>query len=281
MTPIEDIKPGALGIQNLSASAYDQFRRCPAQWAMVRLEGRRLPPGIAAHIGTGLHGAAEVSMRQKIISGVDLPSNDLADAATTAYRARVEKEGVFLPREDRAEVGRLVAEGLDRTVVLAREWGAQVAPAYRPAAVEERLIYQGPELPIPWVGVLDLRTADRCVADWKQAAKRWPAGREAAETQPTVYRQLVAHEQGAPPAEMAFEVLIHRKNGAERDRRTTERTDEDWAALQRGAAIMLRMVAAGLFPPADPGAWQCSEKWCGFWGTCPHISERRRRLPNV
>jgi hypothetical protein len=268
-------------LPHLSASSYDQFARCPAQWAYVRVDGLRLPPGIAAHVGSGLHGAAEADMRQKIVTGVDLPADALADAAVTTYRARLERSGVFLPRDEAAAAPRLLAAGLDRAAALGRAFATEAGPAYRPAAVEEHLACQDPDFPLPWVGTLDLRTADGAVVDWKTAGRRWPAGREHRETQPTVYRQLYRAQAGREPAALSFEVFVDAAAGPTRDPRPTQRTDGDWAALRHGARTMVRMVAAGLFPPAVFGSWWCSPRWCGLWWVCKHIPERLRRLPNV
>jgi hypothetical protein len=272
------IDPGLL--HHISPSSFDQFSRCPAQWAYVRLEGLKIPPGIAAHVGSGLHVAAETNMRQKIVTGLDLPADDLADAAVTGYRARVEKEGVFFSVDERPAASRLLEAGIDRAAAFGRTF-AEVAPGYRPAAVEQRITYQDPGLPIPWMGVLDMRSADNRLVDWKTAGRRWPSGREARETQATVYWRLFCAETGAPPEEIAFEVFVGGKGGVDHDRRPTTRGEEDWEALQHGARTMVRMVGAGIFPPAVSGSWWCSPKWCGLWWICKHIPERLRRLPNV
>ncbi len=281
MTGAADILVDPAVIAHLSPSSFDQFVKCPAQWCYVRVEGRKMPPGIAAHVGSGLHGAAEASMRQKIVSGVDLPGGHLSEVAAEAYKAKIERDGVFIPRDEQAGARQAIADGVGRAAGFARAWGHDVAPDYQPAAVEERTNLEDAALPIPWVGIVDLRTADDRLVDWKTAGRRWPAGREARETQGTVYWRLFRAITGREPREVAFDVLAESKAGPVRDRRPTERDADDWAALQRSAAVMLRMIAAGLYPPATSGSWWCGPRWCGFWWTCEHISERLRRLPNV
>lgn len=268
-------------LDHLSASSYGQFFKCPAQWDYVHNQGIKIPPGIAAHVGSGLHGAAEVNFRQKIVTGVDLPASDLADAAVTKYRERVEKDGVLCTREERPALGRLLSEGVDRAVKFSRVLAATVAPLYRPASVEQFVKYQGPDSPVPWVGYIDLTTADNKLVDWKTAGKRWPKGREHRESQATVYRKLFRADRGIEPASTVFEVFFDSKDGAKRDDRTTVRDDADWVALQHGAGIMLRMIDHGDFPPCVPGSWNCSPTWCGLFWVCRHVSERVRRLPNV
>lgn len=268
-------------LEHLSASSLGQFFKCPAQWDLVHNQGIKIPPGIAAHVGSGLHGAAEANFRQKIVTGVDLPVGDLEDAAVTRYRERVEKDGVLCTREDRPSLSRLLSEGVDRAVQFSRVLASTVAPLYRPAAVEQFVKYQGPELSVPWVGYIDLMTADDGLVDWKTAGKRWPKGREHRENQATIYRKLFRSYRGIEPSKTVFEVFFNSKDGAKRDERTTVRDEADWAALQHSAAIMLRMIDHGDFPPCPPGSWNCVPTWCGLFWVCKHIPERFRRLPNV
>lgn len=268
-------------LPHLSASSYDQFRRCPAQWEYVRVKGIKIAPGITAPIGSGLHGAAEANFRQKIITGEDLPKSDMVDAAVSAYKKRVMEEGVFVTREEKSMLKEIVADGVNQTKDYTEALADEAVAEYNPAAVEWFLSYHDPDLPIPWVGYVDIATTDGRIADWKTAGKKWNTGREHSETQGTVYRKLYAFDQGHEPEEVAFDVFHKSKNGVQRDKRVTVRTDEDWEALKHGANTMIKMVSAGLFPPCAPGSWNCSPKYCGLWWVCKHIPERLRRIPNV
>jgi len=267
-------------LRHLSPSSYDQFIRCPAQWDLVRIQGIKIPPAIAMLVGSGMHGAAEVNFKQKITSGVDLPVADFRDAAATRYRQEAEKAGVSVPRDELPELKRLLVEGKDRAVRFAECMAKDVAPTIQPIAVEHKVLFQPPDLPIPWFGVLDIATRS-ALLDWKTSAKKWTEGREHRETQPTVYDALYRFEFGTVPT-LGFGVFTDStKFGPIYDLRETTRTPGDWESLQLGARTMIRMVQAGLFPPAVPGSWWCSPKFCGLWSVCQYIPERLRRLPNV
>jgi hypothetical protein len=267
-------------LRHLSPSSYDQFIRCPAQWALVRIEGIKIPPAIAMLVGKGMHGAAEVNFKQKIVSGVDVPIEVMKEAAATKYREGAEEAGVQCSREELSELPRLLGEGKDRAVRFAECMAKEAAPGIQPIAVERRITIQDPSLPIPWVGVLDVAT-DNALVDWKSAGKKWPEGREHRETQPTVYDALYRFEYGISPA-LGFGVFSDStKAGALYDYRGTTRTPGDWETLCRGADTMIRMIQAGLFPPAVPGSWWCTPKFCGLWSICRYIPERLRRLPNM
>ena len=83
-------------IDHISPSMLGLFSRCQEAFRRRYIEGVKLPPGIAACIGTGMHKGAEANHRQKIESGVDMPLGDIQDAARDGYNAAL-ANGVFIP----------------------------------------------------------------------------------------------------------------------------------------------------------------------------------------
>ena len=270
-------------LNHMSASSLGMGLRCMEQFRQRYILGNKIPPGFAAHVGSGVHRGAEVDLRAKIATGEDVPVDMVEDAAADGYRERLRNDGVFVPREERSRAKLDAADGLDRAVRLARAWRLDVAPDVQPAMVEQRIEADGdgPD-DLPWLGYLDLIDADGRVVDWKTANRRWAKGREHDEVQATVYRHLVRTFTGREPAALRYVVLYESKSkGVQADTRDTERTDDDWRVVQARARLVVAQARAGIFPPAAPGSWNCSPRWCGFWGSCPHISDRLRRLPNV
>ena len=256
------------------------FLRCQEQWRRRYLDGEKIPPGIAAHVGSGVHKAIEVDLVQKIETGEDIPEDIVEDAAATGYEECV-RDGVYLTRDEAPAASELLGYGKDSAVRMARHWRRNVAEQVAPAVVEKRYSIEWPGVDVQMVGVIDCADTDAYVRDWKTASRRWARGREDNELQPTIYREIYRRVEGREPAGLVFNLIVDLKGGVQDEERITERTDQDTALVSRIAGNMLRQIEAGVFMPATPGAWNCAEKWCGFWSTCKYVSDRIRRLPNV
>jgi len=70
---------------------------------------------------------------------VDLPLEDIQDATRDEYVHLVKEEGVFIPEDKLTEKNKLMAEGLDNSVRLAKLYAEELAPKIQPMMVEERL----------------------------------------------------------------------------------------------------------------------------------------------
>ena len=263
--------------RHISISQINMFGRCAEQWRRRYLERDIFPPGIAAHVGSGVHFAAEVNYRPKIDTGEDQPLDVLTDAAAEKYEQKV-RDGVFIPREQRASAMSDIAKGKDRAVSLTRVYAGVIAPTMRPAYVEERVELEVDGLPVPFLGILDCLGVDNHLSDLKTSSRKWNQSRADHELQPTLYQQLVKELTGAPPTAITFDILVAAKRLAAQ-RVLTTRNDEDFAILIQRARLMIKQIDAGIFPPAQPGAWICSPKWCGYWWSCPHIPPHKKILP--
>ncbi len=267
-------------IEHLSITQIDMFFRCGESYRRRYVEGEREPPGIAFHIGGSVHRAAEHNYRQKIMTGVDLPAEELQAVAADAYDKNLRDKGLFLELEEVSSAPKIMGDGKDTTVDLTGLLRAEVTPLIQPALVEERILLDVPELPVPLLGIVDCYTDGGRLSDLKTAAKKWGQDKADSELQPTLYRELIKAHTGEYPTLITYDVLTKTKTPAYQ-MLVTERDDGDWKVLLRKARMMLRMVEAGAFPPAEPGSWKCAPRYCGYWASCPLISDRLKRRPNV
>ena len=254
-------------INHISPSMLGLFCRCQEAFRRRYIEGVSIPPGIAACIGTGMHRGAEVNHRQKIDTGVDLPVDDIKDAARDAYREAV-SEGVFIPAGEEAEAPKELAKGADTAVSLAEAYARHLAPQITPVAVEEKMAAPVDGLPVPLMGIIDVMDKDGWCPDLKSAARKWPAGKELGNMQPPIYRHLLKATHNIPNATMSFEVITHK---GEYQHIPVDVCDEDLAPVIARAQVLLHAVTSGIYLPAEPGHWLCNPKWCGYWHTCPYV----------
>lgn len=265
-------------LDTIRQSSLSTWENCPEMFRRRYLEGEIIPPGLAAHVGTGVHKAAEINYKAKILTGRDEPLDVLKDAARDGYVKAVKAGGAYIPPEDRPSAKALAAGGLDEAVKLAQIFREEVAPAVEPRWVEKRVEISVPGLVPTISGTIDLVDASGRLIDLKTSSRAWPAQRADQSPQATIYSKLVEAETGRPPLEIRFDVLV--KGSRPRYQPlTTTRNEGDFAALLSRLQIMLGMIMAGLFPPAPVGAWICAPRYCGYFYTCPHIPAPKKLLP--
>jgi hypothetical protein len=255
--------------------------RCSQQWFFRYIEGIKIPPGIAAHIGSGVHKGAEVDLITKRDTGEHEPESVVLDAAADGYDRRLSDDGVYLTKEEKTKASKLLGEGKDKTVKLAKTWYNELAQKLHPKLVEESISITIPEIDIPLLGIVDLLEEDNTLRDLKTTGRKWNQQNADMSLQPTMYRELIKQLIGEYPKEIVFDVLVNKKE-PEVQRMSTVREDSDMDTLVLRIQSMLQQVEAGITRPADPGSWICSSRFCGYWSSmCPYISDRQRQLPRI
>jgi hypothetical protein len=264
-------------IDHLSISQLDTYSRCGEVYRRRYVEGEIIPPGLPARIGSGVHKGAEINFKAKIETGQDEPLDVIQDAAAEAYHRELGK-GVFFSPEEAPGAKRAMAEGKDTVVSLATLFRNGLAPLIQPRLVEEKVVIDLPGVDLPVVTILDCYTKDGALRDLKTSGKKWTDERAHSSHQPTAYREAVKAATGEYPESICFDVLVSGKTPALQTI-STFRTEDDLAVLIRKFQTMMAGINAGIFPPAEPGSWMCSQKWCGYWYSCPFIPAHRKTLP--
>lgn len=242
------------------------------------------PPGVAAHIGRGVHGAIEHDLKQKIVTRENIPKKDLAEIAAEKYDENLRKDGVFIKREEKSEAGKLLGDGKDNAVAAAESWHDAFAEEVMPRLVERRVTIQDPKLEVPLLGILDTVDEDLSLREWKTGGPRskWNQQRVDDSNQFTLYHKMVEVTLGSPPTDLITNVIKYGlKSGCTTCTLRTTREPSDYDALIERILHMQQRVFAGMFGPADADSWMCSPNWCGYWWSCRYIPEHRRRIPNV
>ena len=261
-------------VKRLSWSLLNRFHFCGEQLRRI-LEGERLPPGIAALKGRGVHYGAEVNFKAKRISGNDEPLDVIQDASRDRYVRDVHKDGVFIPWDERWKAKKLLAEGLDYTIRQARNFRENVAPKIQPNRAEHRIEMEVEGLPVPVMGFIDVVDTRHWIPDLKVLKNKWNQGKAFGSLQSVFYSELYRHETGVYPA-FTYECLGENSKGFWNESFEGLVGPEHWKRLILRLKTVCHAIQEGIFPPADPGHWVCSPKFCGFYFTCPYISPRMK-----
>jgi len=258
-----------------SFSQINMYSRCGEQYRRRYIEGERVPPGIALHRGTGVHKGAEHNFSQKIESREDLPKAEIVDAAVAGFDDSLERGDLLLSREEKSKGKNvIVGDARDATARLAGVLADDLAPTLQPILVEERAeISIGPT---NLLGYIDLVTEDEVIHDLKTSAKS-PVETDVAKSgQMTAYTGLYAAVFKRWPQGAAMDYLVDTKTPKAVTIQTA-RTKEDVEAWLKVVEAVLNGIEAEIFLPAPEGSWACSERFCGYWATCPYVSGSARK----
>jgi hypothetical protein len=259
-----------------SVSQMTLYFACGEAYRRRYIEKEKIPAGIEALVGSAMHAGAEANFKQKLESHVDLPRQQIIEAAIAGFNKRLAEEGAAFTDEQEAE-GRDVV--IDRARNLAAEYANAFAiyqaPHYQPKAVEQWVVIPVPRGPNDIVAVLDLVTTDDEVRDFKNS-KRTKSSISAAESvQLTMYAAAHAVKYGKPAKDVGLDILVHTTKGVKRQVLTDQRDAKDFTVLANRLNVMEKGISTGVFLPANPGDWKCSKRWCEYFTTCPYVNAER------
>jgi hypothetical protein len=244
--------------------------RCPAAYERRYINGEIIPPGIEAIKGTGVHGGAAVNFKQKIETHRDLPPGQIIDAAVASFEGASRAGFTLTDEESSVGPSRILGQAKDHVVTLARLLSTFVHE-YQPTFVEQSVRLELPGASHDLLGVLDLADDQKRVTDFKTAAKAKSQAEVDSSIQLTYYAAAHRILTGTLPDIVQFEILV-KKREPERVTIRSRRDARDFAALANRINAVLAQIQSGIFPPASPGSWWCSRKWCGFHATCPFVN---------
>lgn len=251
--------------------------RCGLQYQFRYMDGLVIPPGMAALKGRGLHGGAQVNMRQKLDTRKDLPAKDIVDAAVAAFETDLQGDVQLTDEEQSKGKEAVVGEAKDSVVKLAQCHAEEQAPEYQPVLVETKVTIELPNLSRDLLGIIDLADEQGRVVDFKTTKRKKPQSEADDSVQLTTYAAAYAAKFGKPPESVRLDVLVQTDKKTERQAPLdSARGPADFAALAHRINALDKMIEHGVFMPAPPGSWYCSVKWCGYWGKCPAVNSERR-----
>lgn len=263
---------------HMSPSQLDMYCRCPEAYRRRYMEKEIIPPGMAILKGKSFHGGAELNMRQKIESHRDLPVKEIVEAAVADFDAQTHGEFALTEEERSRGSATVVGEAKDDLASMVEAHAKLQAPEYQPVLVEEKVRILLPNGTHDLLGIIDLADDKNRVVDFKTAGRKKSQSDADGSVQLTVYAAAFRARMGHAPDEVRLDTVVQTKTKTYRDVTVSDRTDDDFAALSNRINAVTSAVNAGIFTPAAPGSWNCSQKWCGYWSTCPYVNSQRKAL---
>ena len=265
-------------MRSLSPWSISMGSRCGEQYRRRIVLGQIIPPGAAAGRGRGFHSAVEVNFKQKITTHLDMPEDTLTDAARDGF-VYAFRNGIHLHRDDVAHKATILNDFLNQTINLTKKFRVEIAPNVQPTEAEIRLEADiGEPNGRPLAGVIDFVQEGGLLDDFKTAGRSWNQAKVDQELQHPIYSYLWAANRGALPRQFGYHVLVSTPSGQlKKQRLHTRITNQRIEGMLARARTINQMEQRGIFPPADPGSWVCSEKWCGYYLPCPYVGNGAKR----
>lgn len=266
---------------HISQTQLESYCRCPEAYRRRYLEKEIIPPGIAAIKGTSMHHSAAVNFRQKIDTREDIPVSEFKELAAESFETAVHGGFVLSEEDQQRSVGIVLGEAKDQAVAMAEFHATSQAPEYQPILVEKSVRIVLPNSSRDLLGIIDLADDSDRVVDFKTSGKRKSQGDADSSVQLTVYAASFMAVTGRQPKEVRLDTIVQTSKAIDRDVLSSERGPADYSALAHRLDVVTTAIDSGSFPPATPGAWWCSDKWCGYWRTCRFVNSERRLASEV
>ena len=140
-------------IDHLSASGIRLLKTCPEAWRRRYILGERERPGEALTLGKAVHGALAYTHALKVTSHEDRPVNEVVEFYNDkAWPEAVAEDGGEQeirwdgkPDEPRNDGARIL-----------HAYHTAVSPRIQPLAVEKRIEFIVPDVPVPILGYVDI-----------------------------------------------------------------------------------------------------------------------------
>jgi len=270
-----ELRPGSPPKPYISASQLTLYETCGEAYRRRYIEGERIPPGMAAHKGSGVHGGAQHNFTQKIESHEDLPLKDIIEVAITSFERRLDSDDVLLlPEEVETGKSTIIGRAKDSVSRMATVLVEDVVHKYQPVLVEQKQKILLPSSSHDLVCILDLADDQDRVVDFKTGTKKKPKGMADESEQLTFQALTYKAHTGRMPKEIILECLID-KAKPENQTLTTTRNLQHIEGLVARITTMQAGLEAGIYIPTTADNWKCSPRWCGFFNTCPYTQGRR------
>ena len=236
----------------LSPSQVNTYLTCPAKWYFRYLVGLSEPATGALALGKAFHGTLARNFRQKMSTGRDMETGELAEAFAAEWSA-------VLPEAELRD-DEYAAELASTGKAIVEAYVVQAAPSVKPRAVEQTV--QGEIAGVTVRGIVDLLDVDGCAFDFKTSSKR-PNGIPAEHgLQSTTYTMITPEASGL----CRLDTVTKTKTVT-----VVQQSFQTSADDRRFADTLYPMVQEsiqdGIYPPRRSSP-MCSRRYCGYWRQC-------------
>jgi len=247
-------------MDHISASQVGTYLTCGRQWYYRYIRKLIIPPGGSLTTGKALHKGLEKNFTQKIESGNDLHADEV-EGTFEEYMKENKEETVW-------DENLQFEDALSKGSTLTKKHIKEVAPRIQPIAVEKKIELDLPGTDKFLLGYIDLIDVDNTIIDHKSSKRSKSQGDVDNNLQLSIYAtHLFADNPDLQEVNVRIDNLVLKK-APEIKQLPSVRTINHVLWSLAVIKSVLKGIEKGIFNPAEPGCWMCSEKWCGYYGIC-------------
>jgi len=256
-------------LDHFSVSSLGTYERCNIQWYFRYVLGKKVPPSGVLTLGKSFHQAEEKNFKQKIDSGVDLPTESVLSDFSDRFDANME-ETELKQDEDK---GTLKDSGVKTLEVFHEEAAVNI----HPLKVEQE--FQVEIGGYNFKAIIDLIDKYNAIRDLKTSGKTPSEADIQYSQQLTAYQLVYKKIYGENPSKLWLDYAIRLKKKPKVLQCQVEpRSQDQLQIFEEEAALKREAIVKGVFIPAKPDSWVCSEKYCGFFNQCKYGARRHKRV---
>ena len=142
----------------ISPSAINTFVQCAEKFRRQQIKGEWDPSGWSAVLGSAVHGAQEINLGQKVVTGRDMSLSEVEDAYLASYDKQIDEAGGVSEINWRNKDGSVVLPSKAKDIArpVNRLYHEQVAPTVEPIATEHWMRLRIEGVPPVIVGKIDV-----------------------------------------------------------------------------------------------------------------------------
>lgn len=260
--------------KQLHVSGLNMLNFCGEQYRRRYEEGEKIPPGVAAHVGTATDKGVTLNLGNKITNNELLPKDAVLQEARDAFDIAWDT-GVLLDDDERRLGEKKVkAEAVDKTLRFSVLHYTEMAPILNPIQVQWGWTIKLDGYPVDLAGTADILEEEdgELVIDDTKTTARSKSQREADDSlQLTTYDLAAVINLKRKPKEARLHVLVDTKKPKAEILRTT-RTERDHNVLYHRVENAVEVMEKGSYVPVKAGDPLCSPRFCGFYSTCRYVN---------
>lgn len=255
--------PVRLPVERLSVSSMNLLAKCPERWRRRYVEREYEPASGKMILGSSV-GAAESQHYATVVeTGEGLSLEAVQDEFSSEWDDRTGREDVDWGDDNPGELK-------DSGIAVIDSYHSLIAPLIVPVSVEREFTLTWPGVEWGLTGFLDLEEDDGTVADLKVRGQKLRQPDADSDLQPASYL-YARRAEGNPAPRFDFHTMVRTKRPYA-EVVTTGRTDRQLDAFADRvflAASEIEWRAENeAWSGAAPGAWWCSERFCGYFSSC-------------
>lgn len=259
----------------LHVSGLETLSKCGILFENVYMKKIRIPPGVAAKVGTSAHRSIEKNLKNVIEKGSLLSLEEIGDIARDTM-VKEWNSGVMLNDDEvKAGIEKTRAKAIDKAVKLSRLHATDVAPKIKPTHIERKGAIELSGYPMDLAFQIDIQEGLSKIRDSKTTGKSPAEDIADKSLQLSAYALGVKILDGKIPSEVQLDFLIDNKI-PEYKKFVSTRDENDFRVLLNRIERAIQIIEKGAFFPASQNEWICTPKWCGFFNNCPYTQKPKQ-----